>query len=129
MALSRYELWYGRSSAPVARHKVRAGPLSAVLEGADLRRVQYGGVEIAQRVYVAVRDQAWNTIPAIYDHWRLDIAEDHFSASFQARHRHGDIDFSWHGHITGAVDGTIAYTMDGVAPAAFLYNKIGFNVH
>lgn len=129
MSLSRYQRWYGRETPPAARHQLRAGPLTAVLEEADLRRVRIGGVEVVQRIYVAVRDEVWNTIPATYGDWQLDIAEDHFTVGFQARHRYRDIDFSWYGRITGTADGRISYTMDGVTGTAFRYCKIGFNVH
>ncbi|HWE61904.1 MAG TPA: hypothetical protein VHB98_09340, partial [Chloroflexota bacterium] len=129
MALSRYQLWYGRDSAPPARHALRAGPLTALLEEADLRRVRLGEVELAQRIYVAVRDEVWNTIPATYSDWEIAAAPDHFEVSFVARHRYREIDLSWRGRITGTAEGRITYAMDGTAGSDFRYCKIGFNVH
>ena len=41
---------------------LRAGALTAELHGCDLRYVRLGGLETIRRVYVAVRDSAWNTI-------------------------------------------------------------------
>jgi hypothetical protein len=129
MTLSRFQLWYGRDEAPAPTHELRAGPVTALLENGDLRRLRIGGVEIAQRIYVAVRDSAWNTIPATYSNFQYDLADDHFTVTFQAHHTYQDLDFAWQGTITGAPDGTISFTMDGVAKSAFRYNKIGFNVH
>jgi hypothetical protein len=43
-------------------------------------------------------------------------------------HRQGGIDFRWHGEIKGESDGTITFTMDGVAHSTFMRNRIGFCV-
>ena len=45
-ALTAYELWYGRNEPPPQRTALRAGPLTAFLEGADLRDLRFGGVEL-----------------------------------------------------------------------------------
>jgi len=129
MPASRFQLWYGRDAAPVETHQLRAGPLAADLVGIDLRHVRVGAVEVVQRIYVAVRDVAWNSIPATYSDPRLDVADDHFTVDFTARHDYQDLHFSWHGTITGTADGAIAYTMDSMAHADFPYNKIGLNIH
>jgi len=129
MARSREQMLSGRATAPPPRRPLRAGPLTAVLEEGDLRRVRLGTVELVQRIYVAVRDEHWNTIPATYTDWDLAIADDHFRVGFTARHRYGAIDFTWRGQIVGTAEGTVAYSMDGVAGADFRYCKIGFNVH
>lgn len=127
--LSRYQTWHGRDEPPPAVHELRAGPVTALLEGPDLRHIRWGAVELAQRIYVAVRDVGWNTIPAHYSDFQLDVAEDRFNISFDAHHHYQETDFTWTATITGSPDGTISYAMDGVAGSAFQYNKIGFNVH
>jgi hypothetical protein len=126
---TRYQLWYGRDEPPARRPILRAGPVSAILDGADLRHVTVGGIELVQRVYVAVRDAPWNTIPAGFSDWLLDLGEDRFRVSFRASHRHEDIRFDWAGVIEGTPDGVITYEMDGVCLGTFRYSKIGFNVH
>ncbi len=127
--LSRYQIWYGRSEAPISTSWLRAGPVSVLLEGADLRYLRVGRVELVQRIYVAVRDEVWNTIPGEYSDFRFDVAEDCFHITFKGRHRYRDIDFAWTGAISGAVDGVISYEMRGIARAAFRFAKIGFNIH
>lgn len=119
----------GRDHPRPAPLKLRAGPVTALLDGADLRHVRAGGVELVQRVYVAVRDGPWNTIPATFDDWHQDIGPDRFRISFRASHRHEAIAFEWVGVIDGGADGVIRYTMDGVCRGVFAYSKIGFNVH
>lgn len=127
--LSRYQLWYGRSQAPPSARWLRAGPVRVLLEGADLRYLRVGRVELAQRIYIAVRDEVWNTIPGEYTDFQFDVIEDRFRVAFRARHRYRDIDFGWTGALSGTADGVISYEMRGVAKAGFRYAKIGFNIH
>jgi len=129
MSTSRFQKWYGRDAAPVDTYDLRAGPVTVALVGIDLRHIRIGGVEVVQRIYVAVRDSAWNSIPAAYSDLRLDVAEDHFTVDFTARHDYQDLHVSWRGSITGTADGAISYVMDGVAHGGFSYNKVGFNIH
>lgn len=119
----------GRSETVPDPVTLRAGPVRALLEGADLRHVRVGDAELLQRVYVAVRDAPWNTIPAGYDDWSIEQRKDTFSVRFRATHRHEAIAFTWRGTISGAADGTIRYEMDGTCRGVFQYSKIGFNVH
>ncbi len=119
----------GRDRLPTRATELRAGPVTALLDGADLRHVRLGDVELAQRVYVAVRDAPWNTIPATTSEWQIEADPDRFRVAFRARHRHETIDFDWDGLIEGSPDGLIRYTLDGVCHGSFKYSKIGFNVH
>jgi hypothetical protein len=126
---SRYQLWHGRNAPPVERRELRAGPLTALLEEGDLRYIRVDGVEVVRRIYVAVRDEVWNTIPAAYSDFAYDIGADHFTVRLRASHRYQQISVDWEGTITGNADGTIRYAMDAVANNAFRYCKIGFNIH
>ncbi|HVG38755.1 MAG TPA: hypothetical protein VM870_05685, partial [Pyrinomonadaceae bacterium] len=108
-----------------SRRLLRAGPLSLVFDGGDLRYLRYGEREVIRRVYVAVRDQHWNTVAPQFSDLRLDAGEDHFHATFQAIHRAGELDFRWRGEIRGSADGTITYLMDGAAHSTFWRNRIG----
>ncbi len=125
----RYQLWHGTDQPPVEIHELRAGPLTAVLEGADLRHIRLGAIEVVQRIYMAVRDEEWNTIPGEYSDFEYTINDEDFQIAFTGRHRHGAIDYEWRAAIAGSADGTISYAMDGVANSSFRHNKIGFNVH
>ena len=129
VTLSRYQLWYGRNAPPVATRELRAGPLTVLLEEGDLRYIRLEGVELVRRIYVAVRDEVWNTIPATYSDFSYDVASDHFTVRLRAHHQYQQINVDWAGTIIGSSDGTIRYTMDAVANNAFRYCKIGFNIH
>lgn len=112
----------------LGRHRLHAGPLTLVLDGMDLRYIRLGEREVLRRIYVAVRDRNWNTIPAVYTNVHLSVADDGFALSFDARHQAGEIDFAWHGIVQGTAEGTIRYTMDGAARRSFWKNRIGFCV-
>lgn len=126
---ARYELWHGQDEPPTSTHELRAGPITAVLEGSDLRHIRLGSMELAQRIYMAVRDDAWNTIPGEYSDFEYHIQDHEFQIAFTGRHRYGTIDYEWRATIAGTADGTISYAMDGTANSSFRHNKIGFNVH
>lgn len=126
---SRYQLWNGRGVAPPRRPVLRAGPVTCILDGADLRHVRVGDVELVQRVYVAVRDAPWNTIPAELSELSIEQSGAAFLVAFKARHQYEDIDFAWRGTIRGTPDGQISYEMDGLCAGVFKYSKIGLNVH
>ncbi|HEX5499090.1 MAG TPA: hypothetical protein VFX03_07685, partial [Thermomicrobiales bacterium] len=127
--ISQYEWWYGRDEPPAAGRVLRAGPVTARLVGRDLRNLRFGDAEIAQRIYVAVRDRNWNTVPGEVSDLTIDEGEDRFAVRFAVRHRQHDIDFTWQGEILGKPDGTISYAMDAVAGADMAYKLIGLNVH
>jgi hypothetical protein len=115
-------------TAPAVR-EVRAGRLTALLDGVDLRYIRIGGTEIVRRVYVAVRDEVWNTIPGLFSDFVYEIGPDRFSVSFKGQHRYQSIDYAWSGRFEGTAEGLITCSMDGAANGDFRYCKIGFNIH
>ncbi len=123
--LSEYQLWYGVDRPPSETRELRAGPLVALLDGIDLRYIRLGSLETVRRIYVAVRDQNWNTIPGVYSIKRIDQQQDSFEVDFDVEHLSRDIHFVWHGRIMGTPDGQIRYQMDGTAKNEFRYNRIG----
>lgn len=106
-----------------------AGSLRARISGTDVVGVRWQGKEIAQRIYVAVRDAPWNTIPGVIQDLEVSQAEEHFAVTFRCRHQFDEIDFEWRGTIEGTSDGTLSYRLAGQAMCEFVYSKIGFNVH
>lgn len=105
---------------------LHAGPLSMLFSGGDLRTLSIAGVEVVRRIYVAVRDQNWGTVPATLEAFTLDAQPDCFRIAFVARHRWPGIGFDWQGSIIGNPDGSLDFTMDGVATTTFRRNRIGF---
>ncbi|MGN6359404.1 MAG: hypothetical protein ACTHNK_03360, partial [Thermomicrobiales bacterium] len=107
---------------------LQAGPLSLLWDDGGLRYIRLGEHEVIRRIYVAVRDPAWNTIPATLANVQITHEAASFTVEFDAEHRQGPVDFAWHGTIVGSADGTITFSMDGQARATFLRNRIGFCV-
>ncbi len=126
--LSKTVLWYGTEEPPPEQIALRAGPLSLIYENGDLRYIRLGGHEIVRRIYVAVRDQNWGTVLPVFSNVEMTVGADSFRITYTATHRQGAINFIWHATITGDPDGTIQFTMDGVARSTFLRNRIGFCV-
>src|SRR5207244_5404158 len=98
---SRYQLWYGRDKPPVVTRELRAGPLVVRLDGIDLRYVRVGGVEAVRRLFVAVRDASWGTIPPEISGLEIDAAADRFRVTFEALHEAGPLRFRWRGELAG----------------------------
>ncbi len=119
---------YGQNEPLPRRHHLRAGPLTAVLEGGDLRYVKLGADTVVLRLYAAIRDRNWNTIEPRFLSYELDQEDDGFAVRFVAENVSNDVDFKWQGSITGSRDGVITATMDGVARKNFLRNRIGWCV-
>jgi hypothetical protein len=123
--LTRYQLLYGVDKPQTETYELRAGPVTALLDGIDLRYVKLGSLEMVRRIYVAVRDQNWNTIPGTYHMHKVEQGEDSFTVEFEVEHHALAIAFAWHGRIVGMSDGHIRYELDGTALNDFRYNRIG----
>lgn len=126
--LAKRVLYYGVDAPLPERAELRAGPLSLVFEEGDLRCVRLQGREILRRVYVAIRDRNWGTIPPRLSNLQKEIAADSFRITYDVENKQGEIDFSWKGTITGEAEGTITFRMDGQARSTSLRNRIGFCV-
>ncbi|MHB0859093.1 MAG: hypothetical protein ACYC5M_16185 [Anaerolineae bacterium] len=127
MALSRSVLYDGMLQRPPSPLELRAGPLSMRFDPdiAYLRRIRLGEREVLRGLYVAVRDPVWATVPPEISNLTVEAKSDRFHLRFDVACRQGDIDFGWHGEIVGQPDGTLTYTMDGLAHTTFLRNRIG----
>ena len=55
--------YFGTEITPSEPIALRAGPLSLLYNDGMIRSIRFGENEIVRRVYMALRDQYWNTIP------------------------------------------------------------------
>jgi hypothetical protein len=108
--------------------ELRSGLLTALYEDGSLRYVRWGSREILRRIYVAVRDRNWGTIPATLSDVRIESTLETFDITFSAECKRGEIHFVWKGAIRGDAKGTIVFSMDGEAKSTFLRNRIGICV-
>jgi len=107
---------------------LRAGPLTLRFDAGDLRYIRRGDREVIRRIYAAVRDRNWGTVPSEISDLKLEISKDCFRIGFISTHRQNEIHFVWQGEIAGDADGTIRFTFDGEARSTFLRNRVGFCV-
>lgn len=108
---------------------LRAGPLTlGFLEG-DLRKVCLGGLEVARRIYFALRDRNWLTIPGTIENLRLRERGRAFEITYRSVHLAPPIDFRWEARIRGDEPGVIRFEAQGRAYTDFLRNRIGLCVH
>lgn len=115
------------AAEPIA---LRAGRLTMIFEPdqAMLRYVRLGNHLVLQGISAPVRNQFWGTVPPAVDNVRLKQDNNGFTLDFDVTCRQREIDFSWHGKITGSAEEQIIFTFDGVARSEFLRNRIGFCV-
>ncbi len=126
---NRLQMLHG-SDSPIPEMRVlRAGPVSLLLDGVDLRYLRIGDTELIRRVYTAVRDEDWDTVPGVVSGMTLEEGDGSFRLEFDMRHARRDVDFSWHGVITGDENGRVEILLDGRAEADLVYNRIGICVH
>jgi D-apionolactonase len=116
----------GRAEAAPPPLALRAGPLSLLFEDGGLRYIRLGDREIVRRIYAAVRDENWGTVPQTISNLQTDVRPDSFRIEFDVHHVQGAIDYAWHGTITGEPSGRIDFAFDGVANSTFRKNRIGF---
>jgi hypothetical protein len=108
--------------------KLCAGPLRMIFDHGDLRYITFRDREIVRRIYAAVRDRNWGTIPGTRSNLKIDSGRDFFQISYDSEHTQDDISFVWHAEISGDADGTIKFSFDGEARSTFLKNRIGLCV-
>jgi len=121
-------LYYGVDELLLEQIPLRAGPLTLLFEDGSLRYIRYGVHEVLRRVYVAVRDRNWGTVPSQITNLQIDNQGDSFRIHFDVNCQQDEIDFRWRGEITGLADGELTFTMDGQAYTEFWGNRIGFCV-
>jgi hypothetical protein len=107
---------------------LRAGPLSFIFESDRIRSIALGDAELVRRIYPALRDEFWNTIPGEIANLVVAETADSCSVTFDSRHRRGPIDFLWRCTITGSPDGRLTFSMDGTALTSFKRKRIGLCV-
>jgi hypothetical protein len=108
--------------------KLKAGPISLLYNDGMIRSVRYGETEVVRRIYTALRDRFWNTIPGEIVEFDIRKNSDSFHIEFACMMNKNPINFKWNGTIDGLEDGTILFEIKTEALSDFEYNRIGFCV-
>lgn len=110
------------------RIPLRAGPLTLFFEEGELRTVRLGRIEVIRRIYGAVRDRHWGTVPGTFQDLSLQRDEAGFVIQFTLHHLAAAIEFVWQGEIVGTRDGSLSFRFAGEARTTFFRNRIGLCV-
>lgn len=120
---------YGESRPSPSVVTGRAGPVTFEFTDLMLRHVRLGDVELARRIYFAVRGADWDVVrPIAVRDLRVDARARSFCASWTAHCRRHDADYTWSGSVKGSSDGTLTFQAAGKVLAAFTSPRIGLNV-
>ena len=109
---------------------LRAGPLSADFFPKELflRYLRVGRDECLRGIYLAIRDEDWNTLAPIVTVTTSDIQDRSFNVVLDARWEQADIRYRAECRLTGTDTGQITYHFKGLAESDFLRNRLGFVV-
>ena len=104
----------------------KAGIFTVGYRNGFIRRIRYGNVEVVRMIYMALRDQNWNTYEPIINSERIDQESDRFSLRYDCFNElNGKRIFKWHVIIEGNADGEITFEISGEALADLLKNRAG----
>ncbi len=118
-------LRHGSAEPPPRQTALRAGSLEITYEAGDLRHIRLGSREIIRRIYAAVRDANWGTVPGTLHDERIETGPDWFRIDYRSMHRRGDIEFEWRARILGTAESSVVFEFEGMAGTTFLRNRIG----
>ncbi len=130
MTASTQEI-YGADTPDPEPITLRMGAVSLLFEPHSgwVRRVRLNqGPEILRGIYLAVRDQNWNTLPATISNLELQQKRGGFQIGYRAECRQDEIHFAYEAEIVGTPDGKLTYSFRSEALTSFLKNRIGFCV-
>ena len=120
---------FGSDGPLPEQYTLQAGPITLIFEQGALRRIRYRQREVIRNIYVALRDQNWNTIPFRLNIITFDVDEQSFFIQYEAIHYLGDqAVFRWEATLTGQQTGDIDFMILGEALQPFWRNRAGFCV-
>jgi D-apionolactonase len=118
----------GTEQPDVVGRVLTAGPLTAELDGGNLRYLRVGGVEVLRALAFLVRDENWGTsIPELSDRV-IDQRADGFSVRCRATCRRGAQSIEYSANIEGRADGSLEFTAEATPATDFLTARTGFVV-
>ena len=119
---------YGTSEAPIKLIELKAGQLSILMEGGNIRYVRFDGVEVLRGISFLVRDTRWGTYDAVLSDIRKTQADDSFQFAYTAICSGPEGRFSYRAVIDGHSSGELAFVASGTSTLDFPTNRTGFVV-
>jgi hypothetical protein len=109
--------------------RLKVGEFTCFLDGADIRELWIGGRRILSRLYIAVRDEAWNTVPYSCSEPEISMGLDGFDVRLRCAVDVPPIGAEWIVRIAATSEGEFEYAMDGRMSNSFRFAKLGLNLH
>ena len=128
MTLTIHQILSATDVGPNQPVMLKAGPTTVRYENGDIRYIRLGDTEILRRVYAAIRDQNWGTVPFTIKNENIVQHEASFTVTYDAHFQQPGIDYYAKCSITGSSEGDIVFRFEGEARSDFKRNRIGFCV-
>ncbi len=106
-----------------------AGTLRCVADGADVRDLRIGAQRVLTRLYIAVGDVSWNTVPLNWVQNILEKGSDSFKVELSCLVDQPPMKAEWTVTVAGSAAGEFSYVMRGRTLGSFRFNKLGLNLH
>ena len=91
---------------------LNAGPVRLKLANGEFRYLRVNGREVLRRVYFAVRDARWDTVPANFESIDVQSGAEEFTVKLRAYCVNEIADVAWNGRINGKADGSITLAVE-----------------
>jgi hypothetical protein len=106
-----------------APETLRVGDLAFELDGADLVDLRWGGLDLASRIQVSVRDPSWGTVPPSLRSRTVERVGAEVHVEMEAAHE--PVGFAWRAAIDADEDGGLVFALEGHAERTFEFRRIG----
>ena len=119
---------YGTLEPASETRELVAGPLSALLDGAALRRIRFGGIEVLRSIAFLMRDANWGTPPTVLSRLNISEASDSFAVVAEGRIGPDGEALRIGLRIEGSADGRLSVEAEARPERDLATNRTGFVV-
>lgn len=119
-------IYYGSSITIPEPFSLNAGRFNLIYQNGLIRQIRYDSNLICNRVYFALRDRHWNTIPGAFSITHQSTNSTGFDLLYKGEFLQGDIKLEASFELHGKSSGEITFSFTAVALTSFYRNRIGF---
>ncbi len=101
------------------------GPFAFAYSEGSVRYITWHGIELARRIYFAIRDANWGTWSTRITHEEITEFPDEVTIQFEAREQGEERCFAWTGKFALHRNGHFEFGFVGKTNASFLSNRLG----